>query len=186
MKRFTLASVVSICALLAFAGGARAADTMFMTATGQKQGVIKGGVTLKGLEGWMRVLELDHSVVSPRDSVTGLPTGQRQHKPLNVRILLDKAGPMLINALVTNENLPSVEIAFYREMLRSGVMVSTKVGSIKLLNANVASETIVNPDAANPAAGSMLDLAFTYQKITWTWGGIIAMDDWEAPIATKP
>jgi type VI secretion system secreted protein Hcp len=29
------------------------------------------------------------------------------------------------------------------------------------------------------------EVAFTYQKIEWTWndGGIMAMDDWEAPLA---
>ena len=29
------------------------------------------------------------------------------------------------------------------------------------------------------------EIAFTYQKIEWTWndGGLTAMDDWEAPVA---
>ncbi|HEY5998120.1 MAG TPA: type VI secretion system tube protein TssD [bacterium] len=186
MKRFALASVVSICALLVLAGGALAADTMYMTATAAKQGQIRGSVTLKGLEGWMRVLDLDHNVISPRDPVSGLPTGRTQHKPLVVKIPLDKSGPMFINALVTNENLLSVEIAFYREMLRNGVMVPTRVGSIMLTNANVASETTVNPDDKNPAGSAALELALTYQKIQWTFGGITAMDDWMAPIATQP
>jgi type VI secretion system secreted protein Hcp len=44
----------------------------------------------------------------------------------------------------------------------------------------------VLPDVKNPDTlkyPSYLDIAFTYQKIEWTWtnGGITASDDWESP-----
>jgi type VI secretion system secreted protein Hcp len=185
MKRFALLSVASVFSLLAFSSGAFSADTMFMTATGQKQGLIKGGVTQKGLEGWMRVLEFEHGIISPRDPASGLPTGKRQHKPLRVKLLLDKATPLLMNSLVNNENLPQLEIRFCREIPNAaGTPVLRNVFFIRLTNANVASATLVDPDATKPAAGGLFDATFTYQRIEWTWadGGITAMDDWEAPV----
>jgi type VI secretion system secreted protein Hcp len=126
-------------------------------ATGQKQGAID--TTLIGFS---------HEIVSPRDPASGLPTGKRQHKPLTIVKELDKSTPLLLNALVQNENLTSVLIG----LLRNGQEVAT----VKLTNASVASYK---------DTGEKEIWSFTYQKIEWTWndGKISAMDDWEAPVA---
>jgi type VI secretion system secreted protein Hcp len=185
MRRLAHVSLASVFMLLALKGGAFAADKIYMTATGVRQGLIKGGVTQRGLENWMQVLQMDHGVVSPRDPGTGLPTGQRIHKPLVVKLPVDQSTPRLIEALVSNENLTSVEVAFYREFPSpGGVTTRRKVFTIKLTNANVASVEESAPSAATPAGPTVLDLSFTYQKIEWTWvdGGITATDDWEAPV----
>ena len=71
MKRLAFALVVAGSMLFAISSGAFAADTMYMTATGQKQGLISGSVMAKGLEGWMKVVDFDHSVISPRDPAAG-------------------------------------------------------------------------------------------------------------------
>ena len=41
---------------------------------------------------------MSHEIVSPRDPATGLPTGKRQHKPLTIRMEVDKAIPKLQDA----------------------------------------------------------------------------------------
>jgi type VI secretion system secreted protein Hcp len=124
--------------------------------TGAKQGALST----------IPVIGFSHEIVSPRDPASGLPTGKRLHKPIVVTKLMDKTSPLLLNALVTNENLSSVTFT----LLRSGQPVAT----IKLTNASIADYT---------ANGETEHWSFTYQKITWTWldGGITASDDWEAP-----
>jgi type VI secretion system secreted protein Hcp len=52
------------------------AHNFYITITGQKQGAIKGDVTLKGHEGAILGLALSHEIVSPRDPQSGLPTAR--------------------------------------------------------------------------------------------------------------
>jgi type VI secretion system secreted protein Hcp len=136
-----------------------------MTATGQKQGAITGG----GAGGAIDVIAISHEIISPRDPASGLPTGKRQHKPITITKELDKSSPLLINALVTNENLSTVEFTFYKPD-------GTAYMKEKLTNASIADRQ---------QHGAKETFSFTYQKIEWTWidGGITAQDDWEAPVA---
>lgn len=167
---------------------------IYLTLKGQKQGDIKGGVTQKGREGSIAVQYLQSNIVSPRDPASGLPTGKRQHKPLVFRKSVDKSTPLLMNALVSNENLPTAEFKFWRTSTQIGT--EQQYFTIKLTNANIASSNLYHPDSydstapaiANGTAGGGQELeeyTLTYQKIQWTWvdGGITAEDDWESPVA---
>ena len=129
-----------------------------VTITAQKQGTIRP-ITLQAVS---------HEIISPRDAASGLPTGKRQHKPITITKELDKSSPLLLNALVTNENLSSVTIT-----LNGG---GKPVATIKLTNASIA---------GYDEHGTTETWSFTYQKIMWTWldGGITAQDDWEAPVS---
>lgn len=138
-----------------------------MVATGQKTGLIRG----PGKDNTIPVLFYSHSIVSPRDPQSGLPTGQRMHKPFVVRKEIDKSSPLFANVLCTNENLTKVELRFYNQAGINTYM-------IKLTNANIASlDQKLDPDGM-----PFEEIAFTYQKIEWTWldGNITSMDDWEA------
>jgi type VI secretion system secreted protein Hcp len=112
---------------------------------------------------------LDHEIVSPRDAATGQASGRRQHKPITFVKVMGAPTPMLLNALVNNENLPTVKIA-----ITDGT--SNTVMTIELTNASVASWTQV---------GDHERVSMTYQKITWTWldGGITAEDDWATAVS---
>jgi type VI secretion system secreted protein Hcp len=142
--------------------GSSAADPDGLTGTalitGQKSGALPA-VQLTGSS---------HEIVSPRDPASGLPTGKRMHKPFTITKVLDKATPMLLSALVTNENLTKVKLT-----LQEG---GKDVATVELTNANLADYQ---------AHGTSETWSFTYQKITWTWldGGITASDDWEAPVS---
>ena len=131
--------------------------------TGQHQGQFQGpnGTTIP-------INAVGHEIVSPRDAASGLPTGKRQHKPFVITKQIDKSTPLIMGALVTNENLTSVLIG----MLRNGNQVMT----IKLTNASISDRV---------QKGDSETISFTYQKIEWTWidGGISAQDDWEAPVS---
>lgn len=159
----------------------------YLTLKGQKQGEVKGSVTQKGREGKINVIAVSHSIVCPRDPQSGLPTGQRQHKPFVITKELDKSSPILYNILCTNENLIEWTLQFWTPQVRAATGVATEVQhyTVRLTNANIASINFVQPNVRDPNLAKFAEyeeVAFTYEKIEWTWmdGGIMAMDEWEA------
>ena len=156
----------------------------YVNLKGQKQGDIKGSVTQKGREGKIQVIAVSHDIQSPRDPASGLPTGKRMHKPFVITKELDKSTPLLFSALVNNENITELEVQFWRP---SATGAEQQHYTIKLANANIASVSSRMPNNKNPDLmkyETYEEIAFTYQKITWTWvdGGITAEDDWESPV----
>jgi type VI secretion system secreted protein Hcp len=160
----------------------------YLKLKGQKQGPINGSVTQKGRENKIMVIAVSHEIMSPRDPASGLPTGKRMHKPFVITKELDKSSPLLMNALVNNENIPEWELQFWTPQLSAatGVGAEKQHYTIKLTNANIASINFRMLNNKNPELmkyAEFEEIAFTYQKIEWTWvdGGIMAMDDWESP-----
>ncbi len=156
----------------------------YLKLKGQKSGEIKGSVTQKGRENKIMVIAVSHDIVSPRDAASGLPTGKRMHKPFVITKELDKSSPLLYNVLVNNENITEWELQFWQP---SATGAEKQHYSIKLLNANIASIDFRMANNKHPDLmkfSEYEEVAFTYQKITWTWvdGGITAEDDWEAPV----
>ncbi len=149
------------------------AGAIHIAITGQKQGAIAGSCTVRGREATSVVVGLYHNIVSPRDAVSGLPTGQRIHKPLVIQKYIDRSTPMLYTALVNNENLTKVLLKYYRPDAEGRAVVYY---TIELRNASIASIEAGFPNTEQ--------ISFTYQKIIWTWaeGSITAEDDWETPI----
>jgi type VI secretion system secreted protein Hcp len=158
--------------------------TKFLKIKGQTSGDITGSVIEKGKEGTIAVIAVGHQIVSPRDLATGLPTGKRMHSPLVIVTHIDKATPLLYNLLATNENLPTVELDYWKTAPDGTESLYFK---IKLTNANIASikQTTLNSqsDPHIDMFGEYEEISMTYQKIEWTWtdGGITAADDWSAP-----
>ena len=109
---------------------------------------------------------VSHEIVSPRDPQSGLPTGQRQHKPISITKPVDSTSPLFLKALVENENLKTVVIT-----LMNG---NSPLETITLTNANLAQYDL---------HGSSETFQFTYQKIEWQVGNAIASDDWEARVS---
>ena len=156
----------------------------YLKLKGQKQGEIKGSVTQKGREGKIMVIAVSHEVISPRDHASGLPTGKRMHKPFVITKELDKSSPLLYNVLVNNENITEWELQFWQP---SQTGAEKQHYTVKLTNANVASIAFRMANNKHPDLMKFTEyeeIAFTYQKINWTWvdGGITAEDDWEAPV----
>ncbi|WP_437618424.1 type VI secretion system tube protein TssD [Sorangium sp. So ce1151] len=157
---------------------------------GLTQGAIDGSITQKGREKTIAVIQVHHSVVSPRDPATGMPSGKRQHKPFVITKELDKSTPLLYNALVNNESITEFELKFYTP----GTAASKNVGkeqnhyTVKLINATVASIDFIMENTRKPGEAQAPEyerIAFTYQKIVWSYddgdGAREATDDWETP-----
>lgn len=158
------------------------AFTAYLKLKGQKSGEIKGSSTRRGRVGSIAVIACDHQVISPRDIQSGLPTGQRQHRPLVITKEVDAASPLLWNVLCTNENISSFELRFW-EAGPTGT--ENQYFTIVLTNANIASIHFSMPDNTHKDSSALREreeIAFTYQKIEWRYekGGITALDDWEA------
>ncbi len=157
----------------------------FLFVKGQKQGDINGSSIDPNHQSAIGVISVSHSIVSPTDLATGLPTGQRQHHPLVIVTHIDKATPELYNVLATNENLPAVELDYWKTNSDGSQSMYFK---IKLINAQISSINFTDQNSADhPSSdtfGEYEEISFTYQKIEWTWtdGGITASDDWTSRV----
>ncbi len=161
----------------------------YLKLKGAKQGDIKGSVTQKGREGKIMVIAVNHEIESPRDSASGLATGRRQHKPFIITKELDQSTPLLFSAMIDNENIVEWELQYFAPKKATtgaaGAGVETNNYTVKLTNAtiiNIKSIMLNNKDAAFAKFAPYEEIAFTYQKIEWTWvvGTISATDDWQA------
>ncbi|WP_437739416.1 type VI secretion system tube protein TssD [Sorangium sp. So ce302] len=155
----------------------------YLRLVGERQGEIRGSVTQKGREGSILVTEVFHSLVGPRDPVTGRPTGKRMHKPFIVTKDLDRSTPLLLSILSHNESIPRWELQFYRSI---AIGVERPVFTVQLTNANISSIQFHMLNVRNPGQSRLPEqeeVAFTYQKVVWTWndGGVSAEDDWLTP-----
>jgi type VI secretion system Hcp family effector len=119
------------------------------------------------------IVDLDWSVISPRDAATGQATGKRQHKPLVITIPADASSVLLLQAIVTNENLKTVTIGLIHQGGTSPYM------TIALTNGSVASFHRLTD------GGEEYDeVSLTYQSIEVSWvGGPSVTDDWAPPIS---
>lgn len=153
----------------------------YLRLQGERQGEIKGSVTLKGHEGTIMVIAASHSIESPWDPDSGLPIGKRRHEPFVITKEVDKSSPLLYIMLVNNENIPEWELQFWQPSSTTGAEIQHY--TVKLTNANISSIDFRMPNNKDPQLMKFAEyeeIAFTYQQIQWIWndGGIKAFDDW--------
>ena len=170
-----VAAALAASVLLATTIGA-AEESVYLYVKGQKSGQIKGSVTQKLHEDAILVTGMSHDVISPRDAQSGLPTGQRMHKPYVITKVLDRATPALYASLASNENLTEVRIKVYNQ---TG---ETQVYEVKLTNASIASISVRTVSGADGKETTYQDVAFVYQSIQWTWlpANATAQDSWSS------
>ncbi len=159
------------------------ANTMYLKVKGANQGDIKGDCTQSGREKAILVYSMDHAVEIPRDTHTGLPSGQRIHKPLKVLKHKDQASPLLFQACCSGEHISSFELDFYRI---SDKGQEEHYFTIKLENAIIVEMREFTPTTfleENKPYHDMEEVFFSYEKIVWTYepDGIESEDDWKSP-----
>lgn len=178
--------VLKIALILTLAPAvASAALPAYMTATGEVHGNIQGGVTSPGREGSMEITEYGHGISAPVDSATGLPSGNRQHRPIRVTKKIDQATPILMSVLKNNETLTSVTFKFWKVSQNGSEeqFFTVELINAHIVNINQSNQTRLPPDWNNTLTVPALEtLTLTYQKIIWTWedGSITAEDDWQS------
>ncbi len=156
----------------------------YLALEGESQGDINGSVTQAGREDTIMVIGVNHEVISPRDRLSGQPTGKRQHAPLTVTKEVDKSTPLLYNALVNSERMKVFRLEFWQPS-KTGKEVQHY--TVELMGATISGiqfEMLNNKYPENMQHKEREHVSFCYQRIIWTWmdGGITAEDDWEAPV----
>jgi type VI secretion system secreted protein Hcp len=186
LKSFTIVSL-AIAGVVLATTPADSALNAYMTVKGDKQGLIKGGVTQKGREGKIAIIAASHQIVSPRDAATGQATGKRMHKPFTVVMEWDRSMPAFYRAIASNETLTDVTIDFYTPSITAvgGGGQEFNYFTVKLTNASISSIEARMPNnkmLETSRLKEQLEVSFTYQKIEFNnkQGGGIATDDWSS------
>lgn len=133
-----------------------------------------------GHEDEIMAQEIEHIVTVPTDPQSGQPTGQRVHKPFIFTCSLNKAVPLLYNALTKGERLTSVEIHWFRTATNGG---SEHYFTTKLEDAIITDITLIMPNAQdknNADKTELFKVSLNYRKIIWehTAAGTSGSDDW--------
>jgi len=165
----------------------------FVSIKGKTQGnITEGAYTLEsvgqgfveGHEDEMIVQAVQHEVLVPTDPQTGQPSGQRQHKPLILTIALNKAIPLLYNALASGETLTEVVLKWYRT---SPDGKQEHYFTTSLEDATIVDIDLNMPNSQDPALASftqIINVNLAYRKISWehTVCGTSGADDWRKPL----
>jgi type VI secretion system secreted protein Hcp len=133
---------------------------------------IEGSVTTEGYEGQVSVRSFSHSITTPRDAASGLPTGRRQHQPFVITKVFDKASPMLAKACAQGQHIKSVKLS-----MRSSSGEPNPKHTITL------SECIVT--GISTGFPNYEEIEIIYETIAWTdeTSGTTAVDSWtESPV----
>jgi len=159
------------------------AMTSYLTLEGKNQGKIEGDVAQKGREKTILVYGIEHNIEIPRDTHTGMPTGQRVHKPFSVTKHIDQASPKLMQAVSTGEQMKTFELKYFRINDKGQ---EEHYYTVKLGNAIVVSTRQYKPLTFLPENKPYHDMeviSFSYEKITVTYepDGIEAEDNYLAP-----
>jgi len=154
---------------------AGATEPIFMRIQG-----IDGEVTLKGREGQIEVFAFNHEVAAPFDATSGQASGKRSHSPVKVVTRISKATPLIAQALGNNQVIPKIEIFFWNTSPNG---IEQNYFKITIENCRVASRRLWSPNKLDPSTATYIpleELAFVYQKITWTYvsGGVEYQDTW--------
>ena len=160
-----------------FFKGVKMAQPAYIKIEGSSQGLISSGASTEtsignryqsGHEDEIMAQEVSHIVNVPIDPQSGQPSGQRVHKPFVFTSSLNKAVPLLYNALTNGERLNNVEVHWF---------------TTKLEDAIITDITLVMPNAQdknNNDKTELFKVSMNYRKITWEHvaAGTSGSDDW--------
>ena len=157
--------------------------TGYLKLEGQNQGKIEGDCTQAGREKTILVYGINHELEIPRDTHTGLPTGQRIHHPFVITKHVDPASPLLYQACASGEQMKSWEIEYYRinEKGQEELYFTVALEEAILVSMKHYKPMTFLPE--NKPYHDMEEIMFTYSKITWSHktANKEAVDDWKAP-----
>jgi type VI secretion system secreted protein Hcp len=129
-------------------------------------------------------MQFEHLVKVPFDIHSGQASGKRLHGPVRIVKRIDKASPLLYQALCSNEGLSECKFKWYRnDPTGAGGQkhyFSTELEQAVLVE--IKQWFPLTADLTRQNYSHFEECAFKYRKITWRWedGGVTTMDDWQA------
>ncbi|EJN29053.1 type VI secretion system effector, Hcp1 family [Pseudomonas sp. GM78] len=149
---------------------------------------IKGSVDVKGREGSIEVLALNHSVSIPTDDNTGKLTGTRIHDPFVFTKEVDAATVYLFKAVTQGQTLMSAEFKWYRinEAGQEVVNYTALLENVKVVNVESKMHDIKDP--SKEKHNHLEEVELRYEKITWSFmdGNLSHSDSWDERGQTNP
>jgi type VI secretion system secreted protein Hcp len=150
---------------------------------GAKQGQFKGEGSEKAgpQSGMIRLLRFASSAEAPHDAASGMASGKRRWQPIRLTKQWGAASPQLLQALSTNEQLPSVVFEFYHSDPSGKQELHYRVTLQNAFVSSISSSLDLTLAAGAPAAGRELeDVEFTFQsiKVEDVADKVTATDDW--------
>lgn len=143
-----------------------------------------GNVFVEGHEDEILIQEVLHQVTVPTDPQSGQPSGPRVHKPFIFTSAMNKATPLMYQALAAGEMLDCVMVRWFR--------TSTEGKQEHFFSTIFEDATIVDIETVLPHAQvasnkdftQLVKVSLAYRKITWTHeaSGTEGSDDWRKPI----
>jgi len=147
-----------------------AAEEIFVTAVGLKQGPFAGEVFMKGFENKLRAVAFSHEVLTATDA-----TGRRLHKAIVITKRVGASSPQFFQAWASNEPFRTLVIDF-TDSETGGAMAGAGrklVYQITLQNAVVVRIAQRLDPAATPLPASgpahLEEISLSYQAITVTY-----------------
>ncbi len=130
---------------------------------GSKQGLLPGGSTAVGFTGWSVVTGFGFSMNTPFDPSTAVATAGASASPVTVSLVFDQGTAGLNQALLNNENLSDVELAFQTAGATPSVLLR-----VSLTNANVVNITSTSATGSTPP---QVSLSLLFQRIQLEYDG---------------
>lgn len=118
------------------------------------------------------------------DPQSGQPAGQRAHKPFIFTVALNKAVPLMYNALASGEMLPTTELHWWRTSVEGK---QEHYFTTRLTDSTIVDMKLHMPHCQDPAKREftqLLEVSLAYRKIEWEHvkSGTSGADDWRAPL----
>lgn len=155
---------------------------LFLKANGSD---IKGESTQTSLgrEGSIECISYIDSVITARETGSGLATGRRQYEPITIRKRIDKSSPLLFKTLTENQAIEG-EFKFFRPN-PTGDGTTEQYFTVAIKQGRLSSIKRVSPDCLDPASSNspaLEEVTFVFHTIslTYTNGGVQHEDTWSA------
>lgn len=133
---------------------------------------IKGSAAQKHVLGQIMIHAVHHQIATPRDSKTGMPSGDPQHGSLTVTKNVDLSSPELRAAMLSGKLIGRGTLSFYR-LPPAGGQEETHY-SIIITGVRIVSIRLMSPNTTIPSESMVPDLEevrLTYKDITWKYHG---------------
>ncbi|PWI77356.1 type VI secretion system tube protein Hcp [Enterobacter sp. CGMCC 5087] len=164
----------------------------YISITGARQGLITkdaftadsvGNNYVEGHKDEMMVQAFKHIITVPTDPQSGQPSGLRVHKPFKFTVTLNKAVPLLYNALASGELLDGVALKWYRISAQGQRehFFTTALTDATIVDINLHMPHCQDENEANYT--QLVEVSLAYRKIEWEHivGNTSGSDDWRAP-----
>jgi type VI secretion system secreted protein Hcp len=163
------------------------AESVHLTLTGSRQGLIAGDSTVTSLSRANTIECVRFEQASERgfDRATRRVTGRRFHGPIRVRKRVDRSSPPLRSALVHNETMTAV-FRFYRPD-PSGSGTTQQYFTITGAEGAITAVRLRTPDGLDPVLALRPDeeeVELVFGVLTWRYedDGVEFEDHWDAQV----